>query len=94
MVREQDIAFTQYDMTCDFQLVTSEGVGATGEPQLLTQRVARIVMSPTHAKVLAETIRSAVSQWEGRFGALPAAEALLAPGPAAAPTNEAGDRDD
>ena len=28
-------------------------------------------MSPTHAKVLAEMIRTAVSQWEGTFGPLP-----------------------
>lgn len=81
-------------MTCDFQLVTSEGVGTASGPQLLTQRVARIMMSPTHAKVLAEMIRSAVNQWEDRFGALPAVDELLTPGPAAAPGNEAGGRDD
>jgi Protein of unknown function (DUF3467) len=89
-VNSTDIAFTQYDMTFDFQIVTAEKVAPTGEPQFLAQRVVRIVMSPTHAKVLAEMIRNAVSQWEGRFGELPDV-ASLTPGLPSAPENRAGE---
>jgi hypothetical protein len=57
------------------------------------QRVARIVMSPTHAKVLAERIREAVSGWETRFGRLPTVNQLNPP-PPIAPEGESGGRDD
>ena len=89
-VNSTDIAFTQYDLTLDFQLVSQEKVAPAGQAQLRAQRVARIVMSPTHAKVLAEMIRTAVSQWEGTFGPLPDT-ASLTPGLPTVPENRAGE---
>jgi hypothetical protein len=83
-VNSTDIAFTQYDLTLGFQLVSQEKAAPAGQPQFRAQRVARIVMSPTHAKVLAQMIGTAVGQWEGVFGELPDA-ARLSPSPPAAP---------
>lgn len=89
-VNSAEIALSQWDMTIDFQLATPVmGGGQASEPPFLAQRVARIVMSPTHAKVLAELIRGAVGEWETRFGPLPDVESLT-PHPAAAPENESG----
>jgi hypothetical protein len=90
-VNGTDIAFTQWDMTLDFQLAVGEKSATAGEMRFVAQRVARIVMSPTHAKVLAEMIRNAVSQWEERFGTLPDTNALMTPGPGVAPEGETGD---
>ena len=89
-----DIAFTQWDMTLDFQLATAEKATPTGEVRFVAQRIARIVMSPTHAKVLAEMIRNSVSQWEDRFGTLPETEALMSPGPSTSPEGKTGGPND
>ena len=79
-------------MTLDFQLATPVKAASTGESPFMVQRVARIVMSPTHAKVLAEIIKGAVGEWETRFGPLPDV-AKLAPDPAAALESDAGGQD-
>jgi hypothetical protein len=92
-VNSVEIAFSQWDMTLDFQLATPVKAASAGESPFMVQRVARIVMSPTHAKVLAEMIKGAVGEWETRFGPLPDV-AKLAPGPATAPASDAGDQDD
>jgi Protein of unknown function (DUF3467) len=68
------IDYTQWDMTFDFLLVTPadeipEEAGA--EPVYATERVARIIMSPMHAKALAARIGEAVEAWEKKFGRLP-----------------------
>jgi hypothetical protein len=88
-VNSAEIAFSQWDMTVDFQLATPVKAAPDAESPFLVQRVARIVMSPTHAKVLAEMIHNAVGEWETRFGALPDVESLTRR-PDAAAGNEAG----
>jgi len=62
-------------MTVDFQLVVPVA-GPTGA-HLVPRPVARVVLSPTHAKVLAEIIRRSVVEWEERFGTLPDVAALM-----------------
>jgi len=92
-VNSVEISYSQWDMTFDFQLATPEKVAGAEEAQLQVQRVARIVVSPTHAKVLSESIRDAVSGWETRFGPLPSTAQLTSP-PPTAPESEVGDGDD
>ena len=88
-VNTAEISYSQWDMTFDFQLATPEKVPGAEESELSLQRVARLVMSPTHAKVLAERIREAVSGWEARFGRLPTV-AQFSPQPTAVSEDEAG----
>lgn len=91
-VNSAGIAFSQWDLTLDFQLATPPERLVPGvEAQVTTQRVARLVMSLTHAKVLARDLQAAVAQWETQFGALPTIEALMQR-PAAA-SNESGTQD-
>jgi hypothetical protein len=92
-VNSVEISYSQWDMTFDFQLATPEKVAGAEEAQLQVQRVARIVVSPTHAKVLAENIREAVSGWEARFGPLPDVAQLASP-PPTAPEGETEGGDD
>lgn len=76
-----NVAFTQWDLTLDFQLATpapgSSASPAVATPPIATERVARLVMSPTHAKVLSEALRNAVGEWESRFGQMPDVSVLL-----------------
>ncbi len=71
------IAMSQWDITIDFQLATPPERLPPGETRIEARPVARIVMSPTHAKVLAESISTTIRDWEGRFGALPSVDQLL-----------------
>jgi hypothetical protein len=68
---------SQWDITIDFQLATPPERLAPGEIHIEARPVARIVMSPTHAKVLAESIGTTVRDWEAKFGALPSVDQLL-----------------
>jgi len=70
------IGTTQWDVTLDFQFRTP-APGNAANAELPSQRVARLVMSPMHAKVLAEVIAGAIRAWEHNYGALPDAEVLL-----------------
>jgi Protein of unknown function (DUF3467) len=76
------IGATQWDLTIDFQLTTPAPGSTVSDPQFVAQRVARIVMSPTHAKVFAQFLGNAVGTWEGRFGPLPEAATLMPQPPA------------
>lgn len=69
------IDYTQWDVTVDLLLSTPAGEippepGA--EAAYATERMARVIMSPMHAKALAESLSDAVRAWESGFGALPA----------------------
>jgi hypothetical protein len=76
-VNNTAIALSQWDVTVDFQLAAPPPRLTQGENLTESRQVARIVMSPTHAKVLAESISKAVGDWEERFGALPSVDELL-----------------
>jgi hypothetical protein len=68
---------SQWDVAIDFQHHFAAS-GSQGEnPQVLAQNVARVVMSPQHAKALALALQTTVEQWEERFGALPSVDHLL-----------------
>jgi hypothetical protein len=86
------MAGTQWDITMDFQLATPAPGTPVSETQLTPYRVARIIVSPTHAKVLAGLLTRAVTEWEEKFGKLPDASALMpespSPAPAAPPDGE------
>jgi len=71
------IAMSQWDLTIDFRLASPAPGTPVDAPLSVTHEVARIVMSPTHAKVLAKLIGDAVSKWEATFGDLPDAAKLL-----------------
>jgi Protein of unknown function (DUF3467) len=76
-----NVGVTQWDLTLDFQFATP-APGSSSNPAyanvpLATERVARLVMSPTHAKVLTEALRRAVAEWESRFGPMPDVSVLL-----------------
>lgn len=62
------------DLTIDFQLVAPDRDAGLGEPRQL----ARIMVSPMHAKALAAQLADAVQSWERRFGPLPDVAELLA----------------
>jgi hypothetical protein len=49
-------------------------------PKFIPQRAAQIVMSVTHAKVLAAYLTRAITDWEAKFGTLPSVD-VLAPAP-------------
>jgi hypothetical protein len=76
-VNSTGIAMSQWDLTIDFQLATPPDELSPGETYRGARRVARIVMSPTHAKVIAESLSAAVRDWQERFGALPSVDELL-----------------
>lgn len=83
-VNSVNIAFSQWDMTLDFRLTTPDEITDAGEATLRVERATRILMSPTHAKVLADIIQRAVSEWETKYGPLPDVSRLW-PQPAATP---------
>jgi hypothetical protein len=68
------LAMSQWDLTIDFRLVAPEQGTGLGEPR----QVARIMVSPMHAKALVAQLADAVRSWEQRFGPLPDAAQLLA----------------
>ncbi len=73
-----NVALTQWDLTMDFQFATpAPGTAAGSPPQFAAERVARLVMSPTHAKVLSALLGNAVKEWESRFGQMPDISVLL-----------------
>lgn len=71
------LSFGQWDVVIDFRLQyraavdTPENEGPTVEP------VIQVVMSPTHAKVLAYLLDQTITEWENRFGELPSVEQLI-----------------
>jgi hypothetical protein len=72
------IDYTRWDMTVDLLLVTPTGeipAEPGKEPEYATERMTRVIMSPMHAKALAESLSEAVRAWEARFGTLPTKEA-------------------
>lgn len=76
-----NIALSQWDLTLDFQFATpapgSAAVAPNTSPAIAAERVARLVMSPTHAKVLSEFLRNAVAEWESRYGQMPDISVLV-----------------
>lgn len=70
------VGTTQWDVTLDFQFRTPVPGNMSGT-DLTSQPVARLVMSPMHAKALAEVIGGAIRAWEHKFGPLPDADVLL-----------------
>ena len=75
------IGMSQWDLTIDFGLATPAPGSPVSEMRLALRPVSRIVMSPTHAKVLAELLTKTVSDWERKFGRLPKTSALMPPAP-------------
>jgi hypothetical protein len=72
-----NVAMSQWDMVIDFQQ-SAPPSGTLLQGQAWASRgVARIVISPTHAKVLADILNKAVRQWEAAYGELPPPEKLL-----------------
>lgn len=68
------IDYTRWDMTIDLLLVTPAGgipAESGEEPAYATERMTRVIMSPMHAKALAERLSDAIQAWEAGFGALP-----------------------
>jgi hypothetical protein len=74
------LAISQWDVTIDFQLNSPAPGSSMENPKFIPHRAAQIVMSVTHAKVLAAYLAKAITDWEAKFGALPSVEAL-APAP-------------
>jgi Protein of unknown function (DUF3467) len=69
------IDYTQWDVTVDLLLITPAGdipAEAGSETTYATERVTRVIMSPMHARALAESLSETLNVWEGRFGPLPA----------------------
>jgi hypothetical protein len=71
------VAMSQWDLTVEFQQRQPVPDKPVSDPEWDLRSIARIVMSPTHAKVLAEILSNAVTGWEHRFGAMPSTQALL-----------------
>lgn len=71
------IGMSQWDLTIDFGLATPAPGSPVSEMQLTLRAVSRIVMSPTHAKVLAGLLTKTVGEWERQFGKLPKADVLM-----------------
>ncbi|HEY1920506.1 MAG TPA: DUF3467 domain-containing protein [Streptosporangiaceae bacterium] len=71
------VAMSQWDLTIEFQ----QRYPLPGKPvtdlEWPNRSIARIAMSPPHAKVLSELLSNAVNDYENRFGALPSTETLL-----------------
>lgn len=91
-----NVALTQWDLTLDFQFATPAPGSPSGRSlegsnvPIASERVARLVMSPTHAKVLSEALTGAVAEWERRFGPLPDTSVLLPGGLQAAGNPQPG----
>ncbi len=71
------IGMSQWDLTIGFGLAAPEPGSPVPEMRLALTAVSRIVMSPTHAKVLAEMLTKTVGEWERRFGKLPKTAVLM-----------------
>lgn len=57
-------------------ILTLNQVAEVSSERVVYERVARIIFSPQHAKVLAEVLAGRVAQFEGTFGELPSREAM------------------
>jgi hypothetical protein len=82
------IGMSQWDLTIDFGLATPAPGSLVSEMRLALRPVSRIVMSPTHAKVLAEILTTTISEWEHKFGRLPETGALMPSTPASVEEQE------
>lgn len=68
------IDYTQWDVTVDLLLSTPVGEispESGKESAYVTERMTRVIMSPMHAKALAESLCDAIRAWEAGFGVLP-----------------------
>jgi hypothetical protein len=84
-VNGAQVNFSAWDMTITFfafaPAPSKPGSDAEGEEVVATGvPVARLVMSPMHAKGLAAVIQGVVQDWENQYGVLPEAERLLSGG--------------
>jgi hypothetical protein len=64
------IDYTQWDVTVDLLLITPAGdipAEAGSQTTYATERVTRVIMSPMHAKALAESLGEAVKMWGGQI---------------------------
>ena len=68
---------SQWDITLFFQYNTAAlpVTGTAVEP--VSQSVAKLVMSPQHAKALIAVVQDAVAKWERAFGDLPGLDKLI-----------------
>ena len=71
------VAMSQWDLTIEFQQRQPVHDKSVSDPEWDLRSIARIVMSPTHAKVLAEILSNSVATWEERFGPMPSTQTLL-----------------
>lgn len=62
---------TPWDLSFDFQQLTVVGADEHGAPQVAMQSVARIVMSPQHAKSFQLIFNNVLDQWQQQHGQLP-----------------------
>ena len=72
-----NVAMSQWDLTIEFQQRYPVPEKAVSDQEWGARSVGRIVMSPTHAKVLAGLLSNALAKWEERFGPLPSEQMLL-----------------
>ena len=86
-VNGAQIGMTQWDLAVAFTLSFPAPDSTVENQRLTSQTVVRILVSPTHAKVLANLLTKAVSDWESKFGPLPSVEQLA---PRMLPEVEAG----
>jgi hypothetical protein len=84
-VNSATIALSQWDLSVNFRLQRPTVDDAGTSTGVASEAVVQVVMSPTHAKVLAHLLEQAVQEWEGRFGVLPTVDRLI-PRPAQAET--------
>jgi hypothetical protein len=75
-VNGAQVGMTQWDLAIAFQLAFPAPDSTAENQHFTSQTVVRILVSPTHAKVLADVLAKAISDWESRFGPLPSIEQL------------------
>jgi len=86
-VNGAQIGMTQWDLAIAFTLSFPAPDSTVENQRLTSQTVVRVLVSPTHAKVLASVLTKAVSDWESKFGRLPSVDQLA---PHTPPEVEAG----
>jgi hypothetical protein len=62
---------TPWDISIEFQHLTVVGTADNSAPEVDVQTVARIVMSPQHARLFQDVLTGVVAQWEEQHGKLP-----------------------
>lgn len=82
-VNSATMALSQWDVSISFRLQHAVADSTGANVGIASDEVVQVVMSPTHAKVLAHLLERTITEWEQKFGDLPSVDQLVPAGTSA-----------